>query len=123
MKCCQKFIRPRIFFRANTTDAVGLGVLLLLVSLVLFGISYLLVGLVIEGIKDGSFFDRERYFGIRIRTGMAPILMLIGLYYVLPKFLYICSFFVNYNIKVWGTCSVCNKEHTIFVAPSPKEPF
>lgn len=123
MKCCERYYWPRVKLRASPVDLIGLGVFLILFFSVLAGISYLIVSIIWASIEEGTFLQRRWVYGIGVREGVTPIVILFCMYCSLPKFLHVCSFFVNYKIRVSTLCKECGKEKVKFIAPSENEPF
>ena len=119
MKCCNKWLVPKINFNASIMDIIGLTILLSfflsIAALIAYGASGMLVGQV----EDGTFGDRHWYG----RTGGGTLLLFYGLYKLLPKFINACSYLVNYTLNITSVCASCNKQHLNINLPSNNDPF
>lgn len=119
MKCCNKWLVPKIDFNASIVDIVGLTILLSFFLSIAVLIAYAASGILVGQIEDGTFGDRY-YFG---RTGAGSLLLFYGLYKLLPKFINACSYLVNYKLKINSVCNICNKQHLNINMPSNNDPF
>lgn len=119
-KCCNRILIPKISYRASLIDSIGLVILLsfflAIVSLIAFGAASWLV----YDIQSGKIGERD-VFGIR--EGGGGILLLFGIYKLLPKAINAFSFLVNYKLKITGTCKHCGLEHVIANYPTNNDPF
>ena len=120
LKCCGKFLKPSVLFRASSADLLGI---LFLGGF--FGGIYLLIGWAVSAglwasIESGEIGSRT-YFDAREGTGLlvALILLVKGM----PIFLKILSYFVNYQLRIHGTCRVCGDKRLLVDAPDKSDPF
>ena len=132
LKCCDKYKKPKITFSASPTDIVGLGVLLTIVlgmvGLLIFGVGASLVdnlsnGTVSNEIKE-CYEDRSgRMHGSGCLVNSSLFLyfaFFFAVWFILPKFLNACSYFIKYRLKIEAICSVCNKRDIVFDFPKTK---
>jgi len=120
LKCCGKFLKPRVSFKASFADLLGI---LFLGGF--FGGIYLLIGWAVSAglwasIESGEIGSRTR-FGAREGTGLLVALFL--LVKGMPIYLKILSYFVNYQLRIRGECKVCGDKRLLLDAPDKSDPF
>lgn len=120
LQCCNKLRRPKVSFKANKGDLIGIVFLGGFFGGILFLIGWLTIALMISAISSGDFGERT-WTGSR--SGMGYILVIFLIYKATPYFFKILSFFVDYKLRVSSTCSVCGDKAEHVNLPSKADPF
>lgn len=74
----------------------------------------------ISSVEDGSINERG-FLGQRTLPG--GVIVLLFLYYFLPKFINASSYLVNYKLNIRSACKTCGKEHQLANYPKSDDPF
>jgi hypothetical protein len=119
-KCCNKYLVPKIYYRASIIDSIGLMVFLGFILLIASFFAWFISGWLVSIAEDGDLGKRNSYGG---REGSAAIVLLYVIYKVLPKIINACSYLVDYKLKITSTCKVCNTECTLADYPKTNDPF
>lgn len=118
-KCCGKTLIPKIRYRASFLDSAGL-IVLLGFFLSIFGIfAWGLSALLVSVIANGA----ENYTRGMVRTAAGILVILYGLYKLLPKLINAFSYLVNYKMTITAKCKSCGKEHMLANYPTNEDPF
>ncbi|WP_444894180.1 hypothetical protein ACJJIE_07725 [Microbulbifer sp. TRSA001] len=96
-KCCGKYLIPKIDYKASLLDSLGLCILLGFFIGIAIIATWLASVTLVSSIEGGSFTERG-IFGQRIVPG--GVVVLLFLYYFLPKVINASSYLVNYTLKI-----------------------
>ncbi|BCE00087.1 hypothetical protein [Marinicellulosiphila megalodicopiae] len=123
IKCCGKILIPKINIKASVLDFIGLSFFLSFFLSILWFVLYLATLSFLEELSNGTLFEPIEAFGFELRNTPFIFFALFVTYKLLPKFLHACSFFINYRIKIFNKCRVCQVKSIILDLPTDKEPF
>jgi len=73
---------------------------------------------------SGEFREYRRVYGIPIsRNGSSLVTGLMALVIVIPIFLRVLTFFVDYKLKVETYCRICGSRKIVVDLPDKEDPF
>jgi len=119
-KCCNKYLVPKIKYRASIIDSIGLTILLSFFLGIAFLIAWLGAASLVSSVEDGSISERGI---LGQRTIPGGLIVFAFLYYFLPKFINACSYLVNYKLNISSVCASCGKQHELASYPKADDPF
>lgn len=119
-KCCNKYLIPKIKYRASIIDSSGLTILFSFFLCIAFLVAWLGAASLVSSVEDGSIAERGI---LGQRTIPAGLIVFAFLYYFLPKFINACSYLVNYKLKISSVCKYCGKQHELANYPKSDDPF
>ncbi|OFC72757.1 hypothetical protein BFC18_00065 [Alteromonas confluentis] len=120
LKCCFKIKKWKCSGSVSFLDLFGLAILLSF-YLVAISVVSLIIGSLFYSIFLSAFeAGKLRFF---LEFGVEIAVFLWFLLKSLGKFLYACSFLINYKLTVEQTCSVCGDKSTLLDIPKNSDPF
>jgi len=119
-KCCNKYLIPKIKYRASIIDSIGLTILLSFFLGIALLIAWLGAASLVSSVEDGSIAERGI---LGQRTVPGGLIVFAVLYYFLPKFINACSYLVNYELNISSVCKSCGKQHELANYPKSDDPF
>jgi len=123
-RCCGKIVKPKVRFKANPADIFGIvivgGFFLVILLLIAWGLTAALW----SSILSGEFGERRRIYGIfTLRNGSSLVTGLMALVIVIPIFLRVLTFFVDYKLKIETHCRICGNRKIVVDLPDKEDPF
>ncbi len=120
LKCCFKVKKWECSGSVSFLDLFGLAILLSFYLLAICAVSFI-IGSIFYSIFLSAFeTGKLRFF---LEFGVEIAVFLWFLLKSLGKFLYACSFLINYKLTVEQTCSVCGDKSTLLDIPKDSDPF
>ena len=120
LKCCFKIKKWKCSGSVSLLDLFGLTILLSFYLLAISTISFI-IGSIFYSIFLSAFEAGKRSFFLEFGVEIAVFLWFI--LKSLGKFLYACSFLINYKLTVEQTCSVCGNKSALLDIPKNSDPF
>ncbi|WP_345548038.1 hypothetical protein [Microbulbifer aestuariivivens] len=119
-KCCNRFLIPNIKYKASIIDSIGLTILLSFFLGIAFLVAWLGAASLVSSVEDGSISERGV---LRRRTIPGGVIVLVFLYYLLPKFINACSYLISYKLKISSICKSCGEQHELASYSKSDDPF
>ncbi|MFG1497873.1 hypothetical protein ABMA57_14675 [Saccharospirillum sp. HFRX-1] len=123
-RCCGKISRPKVHFKANPADVFGIAIVGGFFLVVLLLIAWGLTAALWSSMLSGEFGEHRRVYGIFIlRSGSGLITGLMALVIVIPIFLRVLTFFVDYKLIIETHCRLCGSRKIVVDLPDKEDPF
>lgn len=117
--CCNKWVIPKINYKASILDSIGLAILLSFVlsfaALIAWALSYWVVSMAFAHVSEKHLWNKLSF--------ASAMFMLFCWYKFISKLIHACSFLVNYRMIISGGCKVCGKQFLLAQYPKNQEPF